>query len=346
MPNAPGGLEVEGWGNVFIEAAACARPVVVGRLGRRAGVARARGDRPARRRIGRRGRGRRRRVAARGSRARPRGWAWRAALASNAHSRGSARPSSSRAGSARPSAERTGSRCAPVAGVPCPGEPGTPLSDLRGSGLAGRGVVRPVLLAAPSSATTSPARLDRPAKPPAEAARGGDRDGGGGLEVEEGRPTWVCPVCDEPNPIEAAVCATCGTPFTRLFEAQDRAPGRGAADRGDLVDRSARARALEARASGGCGRADRHVRVGVRRPDRAARVEVRQGRPRADDAAVPAVPRVVACAIYVLSAIDAYRIASGDAPLVSSRTLLWASAGVVVLSVFIASFVTLPAARR
>ncbi len=28
-----GGLEVEGWGNVFIEAAACARPVVVGNSG-------------------------------------------------------------------------------------------------------------------------------------------------------------------------------------------------------------------------------------------------------------------------------------------------------------------------
>ncbi len=34
-PVAPGaaGLEVEGWGNVFIEAAACARPVVVGDSG-------------------------------------------------------------------------------------------------------------------------------------------------------------------------------------------------------------------------------------------------------------------------------------------------------------------------
>jgi phosphatidylinositol alpha-1,6-mannosyltransferase len=28
-----GGLEVEGWGNVFVEAAACARPVVVGNSG-------------------------------------------------------------------------------------------------------------------------------------------------------------------------------------------------------------------------------------------------------------------------------------------------------------------------
>jgi phosphatidyl-myo-inositol dimannoside synthase len=31
--NRLGGLEVEGWGNVFIEAAACAKPVVVGDSG-------------------------------------------------------------------------------------------------------------------------------------------------------------------------------------------------------------------------------------------------------------------------------------------------------------------------
>jgi hypothetical protein len=50
--------------------------------------------------------------------------------------------------------------------------------------------------------------------------------------------------------------------------------------------------------------------------------------------------------IYVLSAVDAYRIASGEEPLINSRTLLWASAGLVVLSVLIASLVTLPSARR
>lgn len=51
-------------------------------------------------------------------------------------------------------------------------------------------------------------------------------------------------------------------------------------------------------------------------------------------------------AIYVLSAVDAYRLAAGEEPVVSSRTLLWASAGLVVLSVLIPSFVTLPSARR
>jgi ribosomal protein L40E len=46
----------------------------------------------------------------------------------------------------------------------------------------------------------------------------------GGLEVDEGRPTWVCPVCQERNPIEAATCTTCGTPFTRLFEEREERP--------------------------------------------------------------------------------------------------------------------------
>ena len=50
--------------------------------------------------------------------------------------------------------------------------------------------------------------------------------------------------------------------------------------------------------------------------------------------------------IYVVSALDAYRLAAGDTPVMSSRALLWTSAGLVFLSVLIATFVTLPAARR
>jgi len=51
-------------------------------------------------------------------------------------------------------------------------------------------------------------------------------------------------------------------------------------------------------------------------------------------------------AIYVLSAVDEYRIAAGKQPLVGSRAPLWTSACLIVLSVLIATFVTLQAARR
>ena len=168
---------------------------------------------------------------------------------------------------------------------------------------------------------------------------------GGGLEVEEGRPTWVCPVCEERNPIEAAACTTCGTPFTRLFDERDERPG--------VEPQSA---AVWSMALPGLG----HWKLG-RRADAVARIVMfawafgallvllvsRFGK----GGLGPTMPLFLlflgsSVAIYVLSAIDAHRIASGDPPLVSSRTLLWASAGVVVLSVFIASFVTLPAARR
>jgi hypothetical protein len=52
-----------------------------------------------------------------------------------------------------------------------------------------------------------------------------------------------------------------------------------------------------------------------------------------------------AVAIYVLSAIDAYRLADGRTPLVTSRVLLWASAALVLASIVLATFITLPAAR-
>jgi hypothetical protein len=166
-----------------------------------------------------------------------------------------------------------------------------------------------------------------------------------GLEVQEGRPAWTCPVCEGTNPIEAAVCATCGTPFARLFAEQQERPG--------VEPQSA---AVWSMALPGLG----HWRLGLR-ADGVARMVMfgwsfgallvllvsRFGK----GGLGPTMPLFVlflgsSAAIYAVSAIDAYRIASGDPPLVSSRTLLWASAGLVVLSVLVASLVTLPAARR
>jgi hypothetical protein len=54
---------------------------------------------------------------------------------------------------------------------------------------------------------------------------------------------------------------------------------------------------------------------------------------------------VAAVAVYAVSAIDARRIAAGDEPAVSSRTLLWASVGLVVVSVVLATLLALPVTR-
>ena len=167
----------------------------------------------------------------------------------------------------------------------------------------------------------------------------------GGLEVEDGRPTWTCPACKGRNPIEAGVCSTCGTPFALLF--------RENAERPAMDPQSA---AMWSMVFPGLG----HWRLG-RRADAVARftmfgwafgalmilVVSRVGK----GGFGPTFPLFLLFAfasvtIYVLSAVDAYRIAEGEQPLVSSRALLWASAGLVVLSVLIAGFVTLPSARR
>jgi ribosomal protein L40E/uncharacterized membrane protein len=168
---------------------------------------------------------------------------------------------------------------------------------------------------------------------------------GGAIEVEGGRLAWTCPVCDARNPIEANECSTCGTPFSRLLEEPTEQP--------DVEPQTA---AVWSLALPGLG----HWKLG-RRTDAVARFAMfgwafgallvllvsRFGK----GALGPTFPLFLlfvgaSLMIYVLSAVDAYRLASGDPPVVSSRALLWTSAGLVFLSVLIATFVTLPAARR
>jgi ribosomal protein L40E len=186
------------------------------------------------------------------------------------------------------------------------------------------------------------AAADGPAERPSVATVQADR---GRLEIEGGRATWTCPACETRNPIEASVCTTCGTPFARLFQEED--------DRPEMDPQSA---AVWSMVFPGLG----HWKLG-RRADAISRfamfgwsfgalmilVVSRIGK----GGFGPTFPLFVLFAfasatIYVVSAIDAYRIAAGEEPLVSSRVLLWGSAGLVVLSVLLASFVTLPSARR
>jgi hypothetical protein len=168
---------------------------------------------------------------------------------------------------------------------------------------------------------------------------------GRGIEVEDGRTMWVCPACETRNPIEADRCAACGTPFGRLFEEPQTRP---------QVD--PQTAAVWSMALPGLG----HWRLG-RKADAIARFAMfgwafgallvllasRFGK----GGLGPTFPLflvflLAAVTIYVLSAVDAYRIAADDPPLVGSRALLWGSVGLIVLSIMIATFVTLPAARQ
>jgi len=167
----------------------------------------------------------------------------------------------------------------------------------------------------------------------------------GAIEVDGETLAWSCPVCDSRNPIEANECSTCGTPFYRLLEEPSVAP--------DVEPQTA---AVWSLALPGLG----HWKLG-RRTDAVARFAMfgwafgallillvsRFGK----GGLGPTFPLFLlfvgaSLMIYVLSAVDAYRLASGEQPVVSSRALLWTSAGLVFLSVLIATFVTLPAARQ
>jgi hypothetical protein len=168
--------------------------------------------------------------------------------------------------------------------------------------------------------------------------------GGGVLGVDGGRASWECPVCGERNPIEAVVCPMCQTPFARLFEAP--------AERADLEPASAMRWSL---AFPGLG----HWKAGLRF-DAIARIVlfgwtlgtvlVIVLSPPEGGGLGSALPLLIlyaaaAATVYVVSAVDARRVAGREEPLVSSRVLLWASAGLVVLSILLAMLVTFPAVR-
>jgi hypothetical protein len=167
--------------------------------------------------------------------------------------------------------------------------------------------------------------------------------GGGGVEVAGGKASWDCPVCGERNPIEASECGVCRTPFGRLFERAE--------ERTSIEPRTA---ALWSLGFAGLG----HWRAGLRAEGVARMilfawtlgtvlvilVSASEGGFGAAWSLL-ALYVISAVGIYALSAIDAYRVAAGTPALVPSRVLLWSSAVLILLSIALATFVTMPAAR-
>jgi hypothetical protein len=189
---------------------------------------------------------------------------------------------------------------------------------------------------------TSPDGAAAAARPPASNLV--QMPGGGAVEIEAGHATWTCAVCGEVNPIELSNCVVCGTSFTRLFAEPEEAPS--------LDPEKA---AVWSILFPGLG----HWKLG-RKADGVARMVLflwtfgtlvlllasRFGKGGLGPVvALAGLFAIASGALYVTSIVDAYRLARGDDPLVSSRVLLWSSAGFVLLTVLVATLVTLPAAR-
>lgn len=166
----------------------------------------------------------------------------------------------------------------------------------------------------------------------------------GSAPTGEGEPSWTCPACEAANPISADRCAVCGTAFAQLFaEPKPRVeipPSRALAWSLLLpgLGHWKAGRAFEGIA--------RMVLFGWTFGTVVVIGAARSGRGGLGPVAPLFGLFLLAClALYVTSAIDARRIASGEEPLVSSRLLLWASVGLVLLSTVLATLLTLTAAR-
>lgn len=153
---------------------------------------------------------------------------------------------------------------------------------------------------------------------------------------------WPCPVCGSKNAIELDICATCGTPFATLMR-EDRAGPK--IDPSDAFRRSLLFPGLGHRM---VGRAidgfARGVLFGM-----LLLATLMLGLSGVSTGAVRFLFLIYAVAtisVYIMTAFEARRLAEGGDLLVSSRALLWATVGILLLSIVVVALVIGTAARR
>jgi ribosomal protein L40E len=156
---------------------------------------------------------------------------------------------------------------------------------------------------------------------------------------------WRCPTCDAENGLDANTCRICGTSFGRLFEDPATAPA--------VSTSSATAWSLLLPGLG-------HWLAG-RRVEAVARfvlaawivaflVVLVAGRARTGSFggafALVLLFAAAAVALWTEAAVDGGRAAAGLAPVVSSRTLLWACVALVGLSVVLSLLLAVASVER
>jgi ribosomal protein L40E len=165
-----------------------------------------------------------------------------------------------------------------------------------------------------------------------------------GADAEGRLSVWRCPTCDARNGLDANRCRVCGTSFGRLFEEPAGAPGVSAAAaagwslllpglghwlagrRADAIARFVLAAWVVAMV----------VVLVVSRGGKDGLGAVR---------GLLALFALAAVALWAEAVIDARRAVEDLAPLVSSRTILWACVALVGVSVIVATILALAGVR-
>jgi hypothetical protein len=157
------------------------------------------------------------------------------------------------------------------------------------------------------------------------------------------QPSWPCPICESRNAIDLDFCATCGASFASLM--------RQETTRVKVDPRAAFRRSLVFPGLG-------HRMVPGREVDGFARgvlfamlliATLMLGLSGVLAGAVLFLFLIYLGAsvlVYLLSALEAARLAEGGEPIVSSRTLLWATVAILLLSIVMIAFVIGTATRR
>ncbi|MEA2520610.1 MAG: hypothetical protein QOI81_256 [Actinomycetota bacterium] len=154
--------------------------------------------------------------------------------------------------------------------------------------------------------------------------------------------TWPCPVCELDNEIEMNFCARCGTPFSALMKA-DEQPVH--IEPMDAVKASLIFPGLGHRKAG-------RGADGVARGTLFALslillvVVVLSGVHSSGQDVMVLLYLSTTLLVYLGSAAEAYRIAVGGPPLVSSRTLLWLTVGLLILSIGLLAITAATLPRR
>jgi hypothetical protein len=156
-------------------------------------------------------------------------------------------------------------------------------------------------------------------------------------------PMWPCPVCDARNPMELDYCATCGASFASLMR-QETVRVRvdpGAAFRRSLMFPGLGHRMIPGREVDGFARGVLFAMLLI--------ATLMLGFSGVHAGAVQFLFLIYLTAsvlVYVVTAFEASRLAEGGEPLVSSRALLWATVGILIMTIVVVALVIGTAARR